>query len=102
MSDIINRITPEEPLDKGGKPWYCYEYRVDNEDFVSPWFDHPMKIFDYLSFADSFLITRRFSRTPEGILEEDGLGGAHHLPLPDLAMVYRRSGLKSAEDNVVS
>ena len=97
----IRKIPPAPPGQGMQDCWFCYEFRVDNEDFVSPWFDDPFEIFDWLSDVDEYLITRRYLRTSDGIRELDGLGDFHDLPVQDLSGLRDQSPHTSAEDVVV-
>ena len=102
MSDVLlNKVPPLPPGLDLEDCWFCYEYRTNNEDFISPWFEDEFDIFDYLEGLDGFLITRKFVRSSDGIVEDDGLGGYHNLPVSNLDVLYGPSGFKSAEDFVV-
>lgn len=97
----VRKIPPAPPGQEMHDCWFCYEYRVDNEDFVSPWFDNEFAIFDWLADVDEYLITRRYLRTSDGIRELDGLGDFHDLPVQDLSVLRDPSPHTSAEDVVV-
>lgn len=101
MSGVDFRATP--PLQPGiglEDAWFCYEYRVNNEDFVSPWFDDEFEIFEYLEDEDEFLLTRKFVRTSDGVRECNGLGDLLDLEVVDLDELNEPSPHTSAEDEV--
>ena len=101
MSDTDLRLVPPNPpgLDMQDA-WYCYEYRKDNEDFVSPWFRDETDIFEYLKDTDEFLITRKYVRTSDGIRECDGLGGTKLLKPDVIDEAWLSVPYTSAEDEV--
>ena len=99
MNDIDLSLVP--PLPPGldlEDAWYCFEYRVNNEDFISPWLGHEMDIFEHLENVDEYLLMKKFIRTSEGIFEDDGLGDYHNLPLTDMDELYVKTQNKSLED----
>lgn len=103
MSDVdLRKVPPLPPGLDQEDCWFCYEYRADNEDFISPWFEDEFDIFDYLEDLDDFLITRKFIRSRDGVREDNGLGDYHSLPLENMELLSARSGHTSLEDEVVS
>ena len=102
MQDIVSLVPPSPPGSDEEDCWYCFEFRVANEDHVSPWFEEEFDIFEYLSEVPMFLITRKYIRTSDGIREDNGLGDYLDLPVFDLDELYQPSGGKSWEDEIVA
>lgn len=100
MDDAVSLLPPEGDLLDMEDALFCYEYRVDNEDFISPWFDDEFAIFDYLEDVDEFLITRKYIRTSDGIQEDNGVGDLLDLEWVDLSECGEPApeGVISAED----
>ena len=103
MDDAVSVIPPAGAVLDAEDAMFCYEYRVDNEDFISPWFDDEFDIFDYLEDEDEFLITRKYIRTSDGIREDNGVGDLLDLEWVDLSECEKPApeGVASAEDLIV-
>lgn len=97
MDDAVSTLPPKGDLLEMEDARFCYEYRVDNESFISPWFDDEFEIFDYLEDVDEFLIMRKYIRTSDGIQEDNGVGD-----LLDLEWVDLRECEEPAPEGVIS
>lgn len=100
MDDAVSVLPPKGDLLDMEDALFCYEYRVDNEDFISPWFDDEFDIFDWLEDVDEFLITRKYIRTSDGIREDNGVGDLLDLEVIDISECEKSApeGVASAED----
>ena len=97
----LTKLPPLQPGLDMEDCWFCYEFRSHNEDFISPWFDDPHDIFEYLEELDDFLITRRYIRSSDGIFEDDGVENYYPLPPVDITWARTTAGHKSLEDQIL-
>lgn len=100
MHDLM-KTPPEPPSLDLEDAWWCYEYRVCVEDFISPWFDDEFGIFEYLENVDEFLLTKKYVRTNDGIFEDNSLGDLLELPILDTTECHQPAGTVSLEDEKV-